>query len=146
MGKATSDRAPGRAFEVERYPGNSELCDIIINTYDGSQDYVDNDGKTVFVYNIYRLTNWRWRETLEADIESHYEDWKEAAYRVEYTALADSARAERDKLLAASDYALMPDYHIDAENKASWEMYRQALRDVPEQANFPFSVMWPYRP
>lgn len=146
MGKATSDRAPGRAFEVERYPGNPELCDIIINVYDGNQDYVGNYGKTIFVYNIYRLTNWRWRETLEADIESHYEDWKEAAYRVEYTTLADSVRAERDKLLAASDYALMPDYPIDAENKASWEMYRQALRDAPEHADFPFGVMWPGRP
>ncbi len=28
----------------------------------------------------------------------------------------------------------------------AWETYRQALRDVPEQAGFPMSIEWPEKP
>lgn len=27
-----------------------------------------------------------------------------------------------------------------------WAQYRQALRDIPEQDGFPFSIVWPSRP
>ncbi|MGF6607043.1 hypothetical protein OKW45_001943 [Paraburkholderia sp. WSM4175] len=29
---------------------------------------------------------------------------------------------------------------------AAWRVYRQALRDIPQQAGFPFSIEWPERP
>ena len=51
-------------------------------------------------------------------------------------------RAKRDELLAQTDtYAL-------ADRTMSLEMtsYRQALRDVPSQSGFPFSVVWPTNP
>ena len=48
-------------------------------------------------------------------------------------------RAERNKLLAASDWTQLPDASADA---AAWATYRQALRDITEQAN-PFSIVWP---
>jgi len=50
-------------------------------------------------------------------------------------------RAERDKLLAASDTMALADRITDA-----WRTYRQALRDVPAQAGFPTSVTWPIEP
>lgn len=28
----------------------------------------------------------------------------------------------------------------------AWAQYRQALRDLPEQAGFPFDIVWPTRP
>jgi hypothetical protein len=48
-------------------------------------------------------------------------------------------RAERNKLLAASDWTQLPDASADA---PAWATYRQALRDITEQAN-PFSIVWP---
>ena len=48
-------------------------------------------------------------------------------------------RAERNKLLAASDWTQLPDASADA---AAWATYRQALRDVTTQAN-PFNIVWP---
>ena len=30
--------------------------------------------------------------------------------------------------------------------KADWKAYRQALRDVPEQSDFPYAVVWPTPP
>lgn len=48
-------------------------------------------------------------------------------------------RAERNNLLAASDWTQLPDASADA---AAWATYRQALRDITTQAN-PFSIVWP---
>lgn len=60
--------------------------------------------------------------------------------------LAKALRAKRDVLLAQTDYLLMPDYPIEPERKEVMETYRQALRDVPEQEGWPFSVEWPEAP
>ena len=57
---------------------------------------------------------------------------------------AAEVRAERDTRLAASDWTQMPDYN--GVNKAAWATYRQALRDVPAQAGFPWDVTWPEMP
>ena len=59
---------------------------------------------------------------------------------------ASEARAERDRLLAETDFLMMPDYPLDEERKAAVLAYRQALRDVPEQAGFPRQIDWPVKP
>ena len=59
---------------------------------------------------------------------------------------AKEAREKRDELLAETDYLVMPDYPLDEERKAAVLAYRQALRDVPEQAGFPRDVEWPEKP
>ncbi len=51
-------------------------------------------------------------------------------------------RAERNKLLAACDWTQLPDASADA---AVWAVYRQALRDITDQAN-PFNITWPALP
>lgn len=51
-------------------------------------------------------------------------------------------RAERNKLLVESDWTQLPDAPVDA---AAWATYRQALRDVTDQAN-PFAIIWPQGP
>jgi len=52
-------------------------------------------------------------------------------------------RSERDVRLAESDWTQIQDAPV---NKAEWAIYRQALRDVPEQEGFPWAVIWPGRP
>lgn len=54
-----------------------------------------------------------------------------------------TVRAERDALLRASDWTQLPD--IPASTRAAWAPYRQALRDITEQAD-PFGVVWPVAP
>lgn len=58
-------------------------------------------------------------------------------------AAAAKVRADRDALLAASDWTQMPDAPVDRD---AWAAYRQALRDVPQQAGFPHDVAWPVAP
>jgi hypothetical protein len=57
------------------------------------------------------------------------------------TEKAKSVRASRDTMLAATDWTQCAD--ISAAVKTQWAPYRKALRDVPQQAGFPFSVVWP---
>lgn len=54
-----------------------------------------------------------------------------------------TVRAERDALLKATDWTQLPD--VPPSTRALWTDYRQALRDVPEQAD-PFSIVWPVAP
>ena len=35
---------------------------------------------------------------------------------------------------------------LDADTQAAWAAYRQALLDVPAQADFPYNVTWPTAP
>lgn len=59
----------------------------------------------------------------------------------EHSAKATEVREARDLLIAKSDWTQCAD--ISAAVKAQWVPYRKALRDVPQQAGFPFSVVWP---
>ena len=62
------------------------------------------------------------------------------------TALAASARQKRDRLLAATDYLVTPDYPISDDRLAKIKTYRQALRNIPEQEGFPRDIVWPKKP
>ena len=56
--------------------------------------------------------------------------------------LPDEIRAERDRLLAETDYLALSDNTMSAEMTA----YRQALRNITGQTGFPYSVTWPTKP
>ena len=62
------------------------------------------------------------------------------------TVLAASARQKRDRLIATTDYLVTPDYPIESDRLAKVKIYRQALRDIPEQSGFPRSITWPEKP
>lgn len=60
-------------------------------------------------------------------------------------------RAERDRRLALTDYAMMPDYPLTSEQKVAVTIYRQALRDLPAQEGAPWDgggelTPWPEEP
>ena len=58
-------------------------------------------------------------------------------------ALATAARAKRDAILNQSDWTQVADAPVD---QAVWATYRQALRDITAQANFPETIDWPAVP
>ena len=57
--------------------------------------------------------------------------------------LAPRVRSKRDRLLESTDWTQVADAPVD---QAAWAMYRQALRDIPDQAGFPFNITWPQQP
>tara|TARA_R110000851_G_scaffold313129_1_gene474620 strand:+ start:213 stop:488 length:276 start_codon:yes stop_codon:yes gene_type:complete len=74
------------------------------------------------------------------DDDDNLADWPE--FQADpVIANAIRSRADRDALLAESDYMALADRITD-----DWRNYRQALRDLPEQAGFPTSITWPTKP
>ena len=56
---------------------------------------------------------------------------------------AAQVRAERDALLAATDYTQLADAPGDA---TAWATYREALRNLPTRSGFPWTMTWPTKP
>jgi len=57
--------------------------------------------------------------------------------------VAEKVRFTRDNLLKNSDWTQIADAPVD---KAAWATYRQALRDLPKEAGFPWTITWPTEP
>lgn len=67
-----------------------------------------------------------------------------AAFHASATADAwERLRAERNRLLAESDWTVLADTPTPT---AAWKTYRQALRDLPAHTTDPFNVVWPTPP
>ena len=75
-------------------------------------------------------------ETTAAEQEAAYKARKDAEQ-------AASVRNSRTEKLKDSDWTQIADSTAD---KAVWATYRQALRDVPTQAGFPWTITWPESP
>ena len=60
----------------------------------------------------------------------------------ETTEQAKSVRQIRDAKLAETDWR----FRSDMTPSQTWKDYCQALRDVPTQAGFPWTITWPTQP
>ena len=56
---------------------------------------------------------------------------------------AKSIREQRTQKLKQTDWTQIADSTAD---KTAWATYRQALRDIPAQAGFPWTITWPDAP
>lgn len=54
-----------------------------------------------------------------------------------------AVRADRNKRLQDCDWTQLPDAPVDS---AIWAIYRQELRDVTSQPDFPWNITWPSKP
>lgn len=53
---------------------------------------------------------------------------------------------KRRNLLLGCDWTQLPNASLPAEQRAEWEVYRQALRDLTEQPGYPLTIDWPSKP
>jgi hypothetical protein len=86
--------------------------------------------------------------TIEVPLKpSSFHEWSGSNWvknaSLENESLATQARAQRNSLLAASDWTQIPDAPVNAQ---AWATYRQELRDIPQQAGFPANINWPTAP
>lgn len=113
-------------------------------------------GGTVYQYSIYsgiEQINGKWyskyslgptfSDTTAEDGTVTTAAENEAAYKAAKDAeQAKSVRATRDTKLSETDWR----FRSDMTPSQEWKDYCQALRDVPSQAGFPWSVEWPAQP
>jgi len=72
---------------------------------------------------------------------------QEAAYKASKDAdQAKSVRTSRDDKLKETDWIVIKNLELNANIPGAWEVYRQALRDIPAQADFPWTITWPDAP
>jgi hypothetical protein len=95
----------------------------------------------------FKNNKWMWKWTIGptfTDNEEATAAEQQAAYvqRID-DEQATRIRADRDKRLADTDWTQLADATVD---QTAWATYRQALRDVPAQAGFPWNVTWPEQP
>ena len=78
-------------------------------------------------------------ETTAAEQEAAYKATKDAEQ-------ASAVRQSRDDKLKETDWIVIKNLELNANIPGAWEVYRQALRDVPTQAGFPWTITWPVEP
>lgn len=61
-------------------------------------------------------------------------------------AMARNIRGERFMRLLASDWTQLPDTQLDQAQKNRWTKYREDLRNVTKQKDFPNKINWPEEP
>jgi hypothetical protein len=74
-------------------------------------------------------------ETTAAEQEAAYKAAKDAEQ-------AKSVRTTRDTKLSETDWR----FRSDMTPSQAWKNYCQALRDVPAQTGFPWTITWPTQP
>jgi hypothetical protein len=79
------------------------------------------------------------------------QNWQELPYNAEELAARVQSesflvRAERNKRLSMTDWTQFADVTIAEPLRANILVYRQALRDITTQTNFPFDMVWPVSP
>lgn len=58
----------------------------------------------------------------------------------------EKVRIERNELLSSTDWIVVKHVDLGQSVPQEWSEYRQALRDITEQAEFPDNVDWPTEP
>lgn len=132
-------------YEVEKY-GNV----AILRFYEDVEEVneVDENGGGAFIgYKAHRYTVVRqWDDGIESRILRDVGAWLDMAKREERDKLGASARAERDRLLSSADFTRLDDVPLSDAQKQVWADYREALRHIPDQPGFPYSIEWPVKP
>lgn len=75
---------------------------------------------------------------------NHVWKWSTRSWKTDLDHGAQVARAQRDQLLRDSDWSQGHD--VPETIKRPWAAYRQALRDLTAQADFPANIVWPTAP
>lgn len=98
--------------------------------------------------------NKNWEETLIINnqlttrpakpSDNHF--WIDGQWQVDLIGLAEKIRAQRDVLLTETDWVVSKAYETQTVVPQEWVQYRQALRDIPQQNQFPADVVFPIKP
>lgn len=123
-------------LEVEK------IIDVVYLRWDIQQVVETIDGVETVFYEYYELRLCKPLEYVQTNKQALITAYVEKDISDEW----EKVRIKRDKLLADTDYYLMPDYPATEVFKQNMKNYRQSLRDIPETFSSPFLVVWPVKP
>lgn len=138
---------PEKAFQVLHVAGK-----CVVEFFDGARAEAEIDKRTGQKITVWSCEKYTLTVPdspgLADDIENDYAAWLKRAKDAELAAEERKARACRDSLLDAADAECSAEQRgrMTDDRIRAWEEYKQALREVPEQAGFPLVVNWPAMP
>jgi hypothetical protein len=125
---------------VSQFGGSLEILNLNLDSE--TQDYIEG----TYLREKYYINNGTPVE-ITAQPESWYEFNYDTKEWVENEEVAKERCLEKRKqLLLDSDWTQLPNGPFTSEQQTAWATYRQALRDVTEQAGYPLNVTWPQKP
>lgn len=96
------------------------------------------------VYEVQQITELPVWATASADIWQTIDSQVKAPPTEEK--LDVIAKGLRLNLLSTSDWTQLPNAPLTDAKKQEWAEYRQSLRNITEQTNYPFEINWPVAP
>jgi hypothetical protein len=146
--KVSSVTMPEKPFQILRDKNN-----CTIEFYDNVQSTKTVDGITGREIPSWDFEKYALKEayspSLAAEIAADYATWLQKAKDAELTAESQKVRDYRDNLLNTCDTVYCNAERWSAmttDQQKAWTAYKDALRDVPEQDGFPYTVNWPAMP
>jgi len=135
--------------EVEDGDGQTAMWDETVSAWKTVEDhrgetvYDTGTGRSVMLTDLGQLPG-----NITVTAPGNCQKWDESkkAWVTDIETLSETIRAERDSRLAVCDWTQAIDSPLSDGMKAEWQIYRQALRDIPEQDGFPDDVNWPDEP
>lgn len=153
-------------FAVERVGRYSALVTFNVNVEEvevaGEEPRIEYEADTYVLSTAYTTD-------IFERIDRAFQAWLGYAQNIDYEATAATVRAKRNALLSETDAEMvldrlgidLPDTitaatllatvrsffsAIRTATAGGMASYRRALRDLPEQSGFPYSIDWPERP
>ena len=140
-----------------------QLTEGIINDFGGDVVFEGPQatGGTVYQYSVYSgveqaadgkwYTKYSLGPTFFDTTDENGVVTTAAQHEAEYKARKDaehskSVRDSRGQKLKDTDWVVIKHLERNENIPGVWEVYRQALRDVPTQQGFPWTVVWPDEP
>jgi hypothetical protein len=144
-----SDIKPEKRFSIENIENGKCTVlffdDIKEEKQEMNIENKEKSEKVLYSYDVYSIEI-AYRDNLEETIEVNYDKWLKDIKEKDINELATQIRKKRDELLYATDKYTISDYPITEEDRKVILQYRQKLRDIPQQENFPYNVEFPDKP
>lgn len=154
-----------RPNDLEILTGNKDESIIVFRV---NIEEIETEDGTAYQADEYRLSV-PTSANIEARVRSHADEWKARAMSEDYNRTANEVRAKRNALLSDTDKdmafdrlrIILPEKITATTMLAGFtdfvksfkeiengpmSVYRQALRDLPEQPGFPYEVEFPDKP
>lgn len=138
----------GEIYSIFGFPEN-ELDNFVFNNVKQNEKFIVTNEEINFQINyIDENSQIKTREKKP----SIYHEWINYQWELnkekQITQESIDIRNKRNELLQQSDWTdtLSAKNNLGNELYLKWQDYRQALRNLPQQDNFPLSIVWPSKP
>lgn len=107
---------------------------------------INESGKIVSKINPSKCSLDKYPDYIDGEVPEDVTHFIDGVFLVQKSEeeLRSLAMIQRAGLLLETDWTQLPD--VPLATKTAWATYRQQLRDITDQPNYPFEIEWPESP